>query len=61
MSPAQIATIAAQPADQSGLNLAEALTGYTALFSQLLYIGLAGGVVLFLLAPVLKRMTHGVK
>ena len=58
---AQIATIAAQPADQSGLNLAEALGGYTALFSQLLYIGLAGGAVLLLLAPLLKRMMHGVK
>ena len=58
---AQIATIAAQPAEQSGLNLVEALAGYTTLFGQLFYIGLAGGAVLFLLAPVLKRMTHGVK
>ncbi|MDG2037747.1 MAG: peptide MFS transporter [Luminiphilus sp.] len=58
---AQIATIAARPSDESTLDLSGALTGYTELFSQLLYIGLAGGVVLLMLSPLLKRMMHGVR
>ena len=58
---AQIATIAARPSDESTLDLSGALTGYTELFSQLLYIGLAGGVVLLILSPLLKRMMHGVR
>jgi hypothetical protein len=31
------------------------------LFSQLLTIGLAGGAVLLVLSPLLKRMMHGVR
>ena len=58
---AQIATIAARPANESSLNLTDALSGYTELFSQLLTIGLAGGAVLLALSPVLKRMMHGVR
>ena len=58
---AQIATIAARPANESNLNLTDALSGYTELFSQLLTIGLAGGAVLLVLSPVLKRMMHGVR
>ena len=58
---AQIATIAARPANESSLNLTDALSGYTELFSQLLTIGLAGGAVLLVLSPVLKRMMHGVR
>jgi len=58
---AQIATIAAQPSDASALDLASAAAGYTELFSQLLYLGLAGGAALLLLSPLLKRMMHGVR
>ena len=58
---AQIATIAARPANEGSLNLTDALLGYTELFSQLLTIGLAGGAVLLVLSPVLKRMMHGVR
>ena len=58
---AQIATIAARPANEGSLNLTDALSGYTELFSQLLTIGLAGGAVLLVLSPVLKRMMHGVR
>jgi POT family proton-dependent oligopeptide transporter len=58
---AQIATIAARPANEDSLNLTAALSGYTELFSQLLTIGLAGGAVLLVLSPLLKRMMHGVR
>ena len=58
---AQIATIAARPANEGSPNLTDALSGYTELFSQLLTIGLAGGAVLLVLSPVLKRMMHGVR
>jgi POT family proton-dependent oligopeptide transporter len=58
---AQIATIAARPANEGSLNLTDALSGYTELFSQLLTIGLAGGAVLLVMSPVLKRMMHGVR
>ena len=58
---AQIATIAARPANEGSLNLTDALSGYTELFSQLLTIGLAGGAVLLVLSPVLKRMMHGMR
>ena len=51
---AQIATIAARPANEGSLNLTDALSGYTELFSQLLTIGLAGGAVLLVLSPVLE-------
>jgi POT family proton-dependent oligopeptide transporter len=58
---AQIATIAARPTNEGSLNLTDALSGYTELFSQLLTIGLAGGAVLLVMSPVLKRMMHGVR
>ena len=58
---AQIATIAARPTNEANLDLTDALSGYTELFSQLLTIGVAGGSVLLVLSPVLKRMTHGVR
>ena len=58
---AQIATIAARPANEASLSLTDALSGYTELFSQLLTIGVAGGAVLLVLSPVLKRMMHGVR
>ncbi|HCL93528.1 MAG TPA: MFS transporter, partial [Gammaproteobacteria bacterium] len=58
---AQIATIAARPTNEGSLDLTDALSGYTELFSQLLTIGLAGGAVLLVISPVLKRMMHGVR
>ena len=58
---AQIATIAAQPASAIVADSADALAGYTELFSQLLVIGLAGGAVLLILSPLLKKLMHGVR
>ena len=58
---AQIATIAARPADEGAVDVAEAAAGYTDLFTQLLYIGLAGALALLVLSPLLKRMMHGVR
>jgi len=58
---AQIATIAARPATEATLDRASALAGYTELFAQLLTIGLAGGAVLIVLSPILKRLMHGVR
>ena len=58
---AQIATIAARPATEATLDRTGALAGYTELFGQLLTIGLAGGAVLIVLSPILKRLMHGVR
>ena len=58
---AQIATIAARPASATLTDSADALAGYTELFSQLLTIGLAGGAVLLILSPLLKKLMHGVR
>ena len=58
---AQIATVAARPANEASLDLTDALSGYTELFSQLLAIGVAGGAMLLILSPMLKRMMHGVR
>jgi POT family proton-dependent oligopeptide transporter len=55
---AQIAAIATRPASEGAMGVA---AGYTELFSQLLYIGLSGAVVLLVLSPLLKRMMHGVR
>lgn len=58
---AQIATIAARPTSATLTDNADALAGYTELFSQLLVIGLAGGAVLLILSPLLKKLMHGVR
>jgi POT family proton-dependent oligopeptide transporter len=58
---AQIATIAARPASEAAVDVAEAAAGYTDLFTQLLYIGLAGALALLVLSPLLKRMMHGMR
>ena len=58
---AQIATVAARPATEATLDRTGALAGYTELFGQLLTIGLAGGAVLIVLSPILKRLMHGVR
>jgi len=43
------------------LNVADALAKYDALFVYSAKIGIACGLVMFLLTPLLKRMMHGVK
>lgn len=58
---AQIASVAARPETASAADTAAAAAGYTDLFSQLLYIGLAGALALLVLSPLLKRMMHGVR
>ena len=58
---AQIAAIAASPDSSSALDRAAELAGYSELFGQLFYIGLAGGLALVVLAPMLKRLMHGVR
>ena len=57
---AQIATLAARPETAEAVDTSSALASYTELFSQLLIIGLAGGTVLIVISPLLKRMMHGV-
>ena len=58
---AQIAAIAARPASEGAMDVAAAAAGYTELFSQLLFIGLAGALALLVFSPLLKRMMHGVR
>ncbi len=58
---AQIAKVAAIPADPGAINdVATALARYTALFSDLFWVGLGVGAVVLLISPVLKKMTHGI-
>ena len=58
---AQIAAIAVRPASEGAMDVAAAAAGYTELFSQLLFIGLAGALALLVFSPLLKRMMHGVR
>ena len=58
---AKIATIAARPQNEATLDRLSALTGYTDLFSQLLYIGIGGALILLMLTPLLTRLMHGVR
>ena len=57
---AQIATLAARPETSETIDYGAALASYTELFGQLLIIGIAGGAVLLLISPLLKKMMHGV-
>ena len=58
---AQIASIVARPeVGQAVTAVADAVSGYTALFDQLFWIGLAGAAVLLLITPILKRLMAGV-
>tara|TARA_B110000444_G_scaffold188446_1_gene177799 strand:- start:2188 stop:3231 length:1044 start_codon:yes stop_codon:yes gene_type:complete len=41
-------------------NIAAALESYTELFNNLFYFGLACGVLLLLISPILKKFMHGV-
>ncbi|MFK7830730.1 MAG: peptide MFS transporter [Congregibacter sp.] len=41
-------------------NIETALASYSALFSDLLWVGLGAGVIILLLSPLLRRMMHGI-
>jgi len=58
---AQLAKLAAiETVDGAIIDIGEALASYTELFSSLLYTGLGAALVLLALAPLLKRMMHGI-
>jgi dipeptide/tripeptide permease len=58
---AQVARLAAIPSvDVTVSDLASALASYTALFEDLLYAGLAVGVFMLVVAPLQKKMMHGI-
>ena len=52
--------MAARPEAADATDYGAALASYTELFGQLLTIGIAGGAVLLLISPLLKKMMHGV-
>jgi len=57
----QLGKLAAVTTVQGNVANAEvALQQYTALFSDLFYIGIGAGVLLLLLSPLLKKLMHGV-
>jgi proton-dependent oligopeptide transporter, POT family len=57
----QLAKLAAvETVNGEVLDIGAALANYTALFTQLLYMGLAVAALLLLLSPLLKKMTHGI-
>ena len=59
---AQIAAIAARPeVGEAVTAVADAVSGYTALFDQLFWIGLSGAAVLLLITPILKRLMAGAR
>lgn len=59
---AQIAAIAARPeVGEAVTAVADAVSGYTALFTQLFWIGLSGAAVLLLITPILKRLMAGAR
>ena len=58
----QLAKLAAiDNTSDGGIDVATALTSYTELFTYLLWVGLAGAVVLLIFSPLLKRMMHGIR
>jgi POT family proton-dependent oligopeptide transporter len=58
---AQLAKLAAiDTVDGAVVDVGEALASYTALFSDLLYVGLGVGAMLLLVSPLLKKMMHGI-
>jgi POT family proton-dependent oligopeptide transporter len=57
----QLSKLAAiETVDGAVADRAAALASYSALFSNLLYLGLGVAAVLLLLSPLLKRMMHGI-
>ncbi len=58
---AQIAKLAAIPTENGVVaDVATALASYTALFEDLMWLGLGVGGVVLLLSPLLKKLMHGV-
>jgi len=58
---AQLAKLAAiETVDGAVADIGVALASYTELFTGLLYVGLGVAVLLLALAPILKRMMHGI-
>jgi len=58
----QLAKLAAvETVDGAVTDIGAALASYTELFSGLLYFGLAVALVMLLLAPLLKKMMHGIQ
>jgi POT family proton-dependent oligopeptide transporter len=59
---AQLAKLAAiDTARGATFDVEAALSGYTALFSDLLYVGLGVAAVLLLISPLLNKMMHGIR
>ena len=57
----QLSKLAAiETVDGAVTDLGAALASYSALFANLLYLGLGVAAVLLLLSPLLKRMMHGI-
>jgi POT family proton-dependent oligopeptide transporter len=57
----QLAKLASiETVDGAVTDIGAALSSYTALFSDLLYVGLAMAALLLLLSPLLKKMMHGI-
>ena len=59
---AQLAKLAAiDTVHGEAINVEAALSGYTALFFDLLYVGLGVAAVLLLISPLLNRMMRGIR
>ena len=58
---AQLAKLAAiDTVDGVAVDIGAALANYTALFNDLLWVGLVVGVLLLAISPLLKKMMHGI-
>jgi POT family proton-dependent oligopeptide transporter len=58
---AQLAKLAAiETVDGGVTDVSEALANYSALFNDLLYVGLGVGLLLLVISPLLRRLMHGV-
>jgi POT family proton-dependent oligopeptide transporter len=57
---AQLSKLAALDLQTGAGDVATALATYTELFTSLFYVGLGVAAVQFLLAPLLKKMMHGI-
>ena len=58
---AQLAKLAAiETVDGTVTDVGQALSSYSALFSDLLYVGLGVGLLLLAISPLLRRLMHGV-
>ncbi len=57
---AQLSKLAALDADAGLADVGTALASYTELFTTLFYVGLGVAALQFLIAPLLRRMMHGI-